>query len=273
MKKVISLILVLVMCLSLCACGKSKPVKEAEAAITAIGEVTADSGEAIKTAEKLYNILTDAEKAKVKNRLTLVDAREAYDGLQSEIVYSNAKEAYEKLNEVADMCVSGMDDIYGAWYFGIYEAKDVRSTSASTFCYSMALEVPNFSSDELEEATQAYANYYGNDWCTKDKIVSWAKNDWQKCVEIVEMAFVQKDYYSSIEKEMAEAEGILQELTNTYDDYTYYPKLKDYYSSVKSYVDFFTSPSGSFNQLADTINSYENSIRTTAADVSFLFTK
>ena len=47
MKKVISLFLVIVMCLSLVACGKSESVKAAEEAIAAIGEVTVDSGEAI----------------------------------------------------------------------------------------------------------------------------------------------------------------------------------------------------------------------------------
>ena len=52
-----------------------------------------------------------------------------------------------------------------------------------------------------------------------------------------------------------------------------YPKLKEYYSSIKSYVEFFTSPSGSFKQLADTINTYENGIRTLESDVGFLFSK
>ena len=40
MKKAIAFFLALVMALSLCACGKSKEVKEVESAIKAIGEVT-----------------------------------------------------------------------------------------------------------------------------------------------------------------------------------------------------------------------------------------
>lgn len=56
---------------------------------------------------------------------------------------------------------------------------------------------------------------------------------------------------------MNEAEKVLQALTEEYNDYTYYPKLKDYYAAVKSYVEFYTSPSGSFKQLSDTINNYE----------------
>ena len=86
MKKAISLLLALAMCLSLCACGKSKAAQEAQDAIAAIGTVTLDSEEAILYAEKLYGILTDNEKESVENRLTLVDAREEYDRLVQEAI-------------------------------------------------------------------------------------------------------------------------------------------------------------------------------------------
>lgn len=80
MKKGVALILLCV-CLSLSACGKSKTVKAVEAAIDGIGEVTLDSGAAIETAEKLLHILTENEKEKVDNRIILVKAREKYDKL------------------------------------------------------------------------------------------------------------------------------------------------------------------------------------------------
>lgn len=276
MKRAISLILVLALCLSLCACGKSKAAKEAEAAIEAIGEVTIDSGEAIKNAEKLYNILTDAEKADVDNRMVLVDAREAFDLLQGEVIYENAKDAFEKLNQVADKCIDGMDSVYGAWHFGVYEASDVNGTYPDLFYYNMALDVPNFSSDDLESAAEIYAQAlsarYNSPTTTKD-LVHMSKNDFNYCLYVVQTALDEAGYYDFVEQNMADAEKTLQLLTNTYEDYTYYPKLKEHYSTVKSYADFFISPSGSFKQLADTINSYENAIRTTAADISFLFTK
>lgn len=276
MKKALAMLLTLAVCLALCACGKSKPVKEAEAAISAIGEVTVDSGDAIENAEKLYGILTDAEKAKVDNRLTLVDARETYDGLLNEVIYQNAKEAFEKVNQAADKCIAGMDSVYGAWHFAIYEADDFYGNDPGTFYYKMALDVPHFSSDDLESAADTYAELLSARFETSistKKLVDMSKNDFNYCLYVVQTALDAAGYYDFVEQNMADAEKTLQMLTNTYDDYTYYPKLKEHYSSVKSYVDFFISPSGSFNQLADTINSYENSIRTTAADVSFLFTK
>lgn len=259
MKRYFSLFLAIVMCLSLTACGKSEAVKAAEEAISAIGEVTVDSGDAIANAEKYYNILTDDEKADVENRMELVEARETFEQVRSEVVYKNAKEAYEKLKAVAELCVSGMDDIYGAWYFGIYNADDAYNDS---FYYEMSKDVPGFNAIELEEA--------GNALCVK---VSTAKKDWQYSLYIVEAAITARGDYDTITANMADAEKVLQALTEEYDDYTYYPKLKDYYASIKSYVEFFTSPSGSFKQLADTINNYENGIRTLESDVSFLFNK
>lgn len=259
MKRCFSLLLAVVMCLSFVGCGKSKAVKAAEEAISAIGEVTVDSGDAIANAEKYYNILTDAEKAEVENRMVLVDAKEEFEQVKGEIVYKNAKEAYQKLKAVAELCVSGMDAIYGAWYFGIYKADDAYSSS---FYYQMSQDVPGFTSTELEEA--------GNSLGVSVYI---AKTDWQYSLWIVEAAITARGDYDTITANMADAEKVLQALTEEYDDYTYYPKLKDYYASIKSYVEFFTSPSGSFNQLADTINNYENGIRTLESDVSFLFNK
>lgn len=260
MKKAIIFIVSIVLCVCLCACGKSEAVKSAEEAISAIGEVSVDSGDAIANAEKLYGILTDAEKEKVENRLTLVEAREQFEKVRGEIIYTNAKEAYVKLKNVADLCVSGMDDIYGAWYFGIYEADD---TTAYTYFLELSRGVNfRFSQDELEEAAESLG------------FEAWlAKSDWQYSVMIVENAITTRGDYDRIKTNMSDAEKVLQTLTEEYDDYTYYPKLKDYYSAIKSYVEFYTNPSGSFNQLADTINGYENGIRTLESDVSFLFNK
>lgn len=102
---------------------------------------------------------------------------------------------------------------------------------------------------------------------------SSVRNSWQNCVTVAQGAIILRGDYDTITEKMAEAENILQELTNSYDDYTYYPRLKEYYAAVSSYVEFFTSPTGSFNQLADTVNNFEKTIRTYQSDVGFLFTK
>ena len=78
MKRVLSLILALVLCLSLSACGKSEAVKNVEAMIEALGEITLESINAIRAAESAFNNLQTNEKEQVSNRQTLVEARDTY---------------------------------------------------------------------------------------------------------------------------------------------------------------------------------------------------
>ena len=78
MKKAISLLLALVLCLSLTACGKSEAVKNVEAMIDALGEITLESIDAIRSAEDAYNALTADEQKKVENYKSLTAARDAY---------------------------------------------------------------------------------------------------------------------------------------------------------------------------------------------------
>ena len=77
MKQVLALCLCLALLLALAGCGKSEYVKNAEALIDAIGEVTADSGEAIEAAQKAYDALTEDDKAKVENADLLPAAQTA----------------------------------------------------------------------------------------------------------------------------------------------------------------------------------------------------
>lgn len=259
LKKLLAFILVLMLLFSLSACGKSQAVKDAEAAIEAIGEVTIDSKDAITLAEKLYSILTESEKAEVENRLMLANAQEAYAELSKKLIYENAKNAYDKLNQIAALCIDGMDDIYGAWYFGIYDADDCTS---STVLRELSYET-SFTSSELEAALESLGiGSLGPYLMT---------SDWQYCLYAVEEAHVIRGTYDNIDTLLAETQAILQTLTETYSDYEYYPKLKEYYSKVSSYAAFFKSPTGSFKQLADTINDYENNIRTYQSDIGFLF--
>lgn len=81
MKRAIAFLLVLVMCLSLCACGKSDAAIAAEKAIAEIGIVTLESENAIVLAENLYAVLSDKEKESLDNRIDLANARSTYDQL------------------------------------------------------------------------------------------------------------------------------------------------------------------------------------------------
>lgn len=76
MKKLLCLLLVLAMCLSFCACGKSDAVKNVEAQIAGISEDPLQSREAVEAALEAWGLLTEKEQGKVENAQILLDAQE-----------------------------------------------------------------------------------------------------------------------------------------------------------------------------------------------------
>ena len=78
MKRGFSMLLALVLCLSLCACGQNEAVKQVESMIDALGEITLDRIDDICSAEAAYDALTAEEKEQVQNYSTLTAARDRY---------------------------------------------------------------------------------------------------------------------------------------------------------------------------------------------------
>ena len=115
MKKISSIILVLLICLSLCSC-KSKDVKNVEALIDAIGEVTVNSEDAITAAEEAYASLADEEKVNVENYEVLNSARADFNALfiSVEITIDNWQDYFELVTAVS-WEENDFDEITGAF--------------------------------------------------------------------------------------------------------------------------------------------------------------
>lgn len=264
MRKTMAMFLVLAILVCLFSCGekKSESVKAAENAITAIGEVTIDSKEAIVNAERYYNMLTEIEKTKVSNRLDLFEAREAFDELFKKSMYESSGNAYTKITEAAQLCIDGMDDIYNVWRFGIYETDD---SSTYMIFYDIASET-SFTKEEIEAAANklgvsAYSCVNG----------SAGTSAWNFCLWVVEEAHKERGTFEQLKALLKDAEILLKEVGDSYSDYEHYPSLKKYYSEVASYADFFENSSVSFEQLKTIITDYENEIRTLDSDLKFVF--
>ena len=134
MKKTVSFLLILTLCVFLVGCGKSEDVISTEEAITAIGEVDKTSLDSIENAEVLYAQLEEKEKRKVENSDALEAARQAYDQLIAADVIAqidaleddsdeieNAIGAYEALTDGQKKFVSNYDVLKAA-----KEADDAR---------------------------------------------------------------------------------------------------------------------------------------------------
>lgn len=102
MKRILTMILVICLCIGLCACGKepeeteitetterAEPTKSIEAQkadelILAIGEVSLEKESAILAAKAYYDTLTDRQKAEVENLAVLETAIEDLDALKKD---------------------------------------------------------------------------------------------------------------------------------------------------------------------------------------------
>ena len=86
MKKVISLFITLGICFSICACmgksAKSSAAIRTDELIASIGIITLESKEIIEEAELFYEALTEKQKEEIENRITLLQARKAFDELE-----------------------------------------------------------------------------------------------------------------------------------------------------------------------------------------------
>ena len=105
MKKVISFLLVICLCMALVACGgsseiieetKSPEAQKADEMILAIGEVTADSEDAILKAQEYYDSLTPQQQAEVENYALLETAQEQLPQKKLEALHAQALELMEQ---------------------------------------------------------------------------------------------------------------------------------------------------------------------------------
>lgn len=221
MKRIIALLLALVMCISLTACGGDKKAFEA-----------------------------------------------------SKVAYDNIDIAYEITEQYGS-------DLYEAWRLGISDSEEIMEDGAEHLATELSL-----SADEIRVgAAYAMATMtLGIDWDdipedTKEESIQSAdgyfklmkKELFTFCVMTVEGAYIVSGKVDEAQTALDAAKAQMKELSQEYSDYEHYPNLKGYYTTTSSFFDFCNNPSGSFEQLKDTINDYRNEARDYISDLDYIF--
>ena len=123
MKRGLSLALVLVMVLSLSACGKSKAAQGVDDQVSAIGEVTLDSADKIAAAEGALAGLTEEDRKQVDGADKLAKTHIAYEALvveetinaigtvtlESDSAIAAARKAYDGASAEVQAAVTNAD--------------------------------------------------------------------------------------------------------------------------------------------------------------------
>ena len=154
MKKFLALILALAMIFALCGCGKSENVKQTEAMIEAIGEVTLDNASAVADARDAYDQLSDKEQKQVSNLSVLEDAEAQYSALLADQYdqamalaesgkYGDAAEMFAKIADYKDSraqsekCEEASNFISSNTYAMIvYASKDFPKNWSNTYQFA-----------------------------------------------------------------------------------------------------------------------------------------
>lgn len=275
MKKVMAIILTFVMCLSLCACGKSKNATECEQLINAIGEVSVDSGEAIEVAEKAYNILSEKEKDSISesaNRLT--EYREEYIFTLSKAAYNNIDKAYA----ITELFCS---DLYEAWRLGSQEGPRVVnegikllaskiSLSEDEVALGVAIDSAHREKIEWDDMSDAEKQVYIDNAVARIKRLpaDWVYN---VCLYSVVYFYEENGQIEEAKNSLNLAKEQMRELSEKYTDYEHYPNLKGYFTTTSSFLDVCANPNLSFNQFKDVINDYKKEARDYVNDLDYIF--
>lgn len=280
MKKVMAIILTFAMCLSLCACGKSKEATECENLINAIGDVSIDSGEAIEIAETAYEALSSDDKESISESVVVLnDARKAYTFELSKMAYQNICSAYEIIHEFGS-------DLYEAWYLVSYQSKNLMNTNTVK---AIASEVQYLDEEEIQKGL-AYVlakNKYKEDWYAlseeeQDRYIELARNyegddffNQTNCLFITTWSVIRAYEVNGQTEEAQEylksAQTYMRELSEKYSDYEHYPNLKGFFTMAGSYLDVCCDSELSFTQFKDIKNQYEKEARDYTNDLDFIF--
>jgi hypothetical protein len=286
MKKVIAIVLALSICFSLCACGKSKAATECENLIMAIGEVSADSGEAIDAAEKAYNALSSEEKDSISESASILNAAmEQYaillEEAQKKYIFELSKEAYNEITHAYSIIHKFGADVYEAWHLGATQPRNVQTMGIAFLGNDL-----NLSEDELKGGLgyfQAYIEDKNWDELTEEerkeyidagdsflKGVSNA-NVLQTSIYAIPFSYIVNGKTEEAQTALNNAKNIMRELSENYSDYEHYPNLKGYYTTAAAYFELCQNPKGTFVMLETTINDYMNEIRDYSSDLDFVF--
>lgn len=192
--------------------------------------------------------------------------------------FDTSKVAYEKVDTAYKITEEMASDMYEAWRMGIYDddkisveylASELNISEAELTegivyaLYSLSPETTyEEASEEDKEVLRESADYY---------FLLFEDDLFSACVEAVIGAYTVNGKVEEAQVALDEAKGYMKELSDKYSDYEHYPNLKGYYTTTSSFFDFCQNPSGSFEQVKDTINDYKNEARDYSSDLDYIF--
>lgn len=194
--------------------------------------------------------------------------------------FEASKAAYDNIDTAYEITEQYGDDIYEAWRLGIYKKDEILdggteylaselSLSTDEIRTGVAYTVVKLVGKNWDEISEAEKNKYID---TADVFFSAMKDDmFTFCVYAVTHAYTLNGKVEEAQTALDAAKAQMKDLSQKYSDYEHYPNLKGYYTTTSSFFDFCNNPTGSFEQVKDTINKYKNEARDYISDLDYIF--
>ena len=272
MKKILSLILVMAICLSLCACGKSKAAKECEELIAAIGAVSLDSKDAIEAAERAYSALTTDEKDSISSSGAILnDAIAAYYLECCKLIYSTLKDADEIVSQFGD-------DLY---VLGNATKTDYTFPRGEFYHLKYLLNQVSIhlTEDEMRQGIEgAIIGHNLLDGCDADVAV-YVANLYHVlgdlCLLGVSNAYKITNSVTEARETLYNASVMMAEVRNADSCAKHYLILEKYYEAIEEYLEICLDCDsiGQISQFGDMRNSYLGYTETYTSDLDALLAK
>lgn len=194
--------------------------------------------------------------------------------------FEASKAAYDNVDIAYEITEQFGSDLYEAWRLGIYDDEEILEDGVAHLATELSL-----SEDELKDGVgYVMAEMTGEDWSemsdedkatiteNTDIIFGMMEDDlFSFCVMVVTGAYTANGKVEEAQNALNAAKAQMKELSENYSDYEHYPNLKGYYTTTSSFFDFCQNPTGSFEQVKDTINDYKNEARDYISDLDYIF--
>ena len=239
MKRVISLALVVALCLSLCACGKSQAAKECEELIAAIGEVSIDSKDAIEAAERAYSALTADEKDSISaSGAILNDALDAYYLECCKLIFGTLNDAHKIVSQLGDDLYAIGNATKNNFNFG--------SEKLNFLKYMLSKVNINLTEDEMRQGIESTVeghnllNGYDADLClfvthTRSK---YGRNELAElCLKGVSNAYKLTNRVTATRDALYAANVMMAEVEGKESCAKHSVILKNYYDAIEEYLE------------------------------------
>ena len=202
--------------------------------------------------------------------------------LANKKAYDVSKMAYENITKAYKITEQYGDDIYDAWYIGIFNTEDLYDQGGTYLASELNLTEEELAQGVSYALIQAFGmNWDETDQATKEEYMEASGIHFLTvglmadiktfCVECVNGAYEVTGKNDEALLALEEAKTLMKQLSEEYADYEHYPNLKGYYTATSSFFNFCVNPTGSFDQLRTTINDYRNEARDYISDLDYIF--